>query len=158
MKNVLTPDIVREELEKDGIIFGLRDEDAAEKLLEYFENDFGSTIDYESSWAKGHEGLLIYTQSTADSYDLYVCTNTHGNDIYWDSDVFYYEDHNTFSERAIEQLASGSDVWVDPSIWDEMEYEFNAHCTDAYEDYYSELFDDKKEQLLESGKYDRYED
>ena len=78
MSKILTPDIVREELEKDGIIFGLEGDDAKDALLE----EWGSNLDFNSSWAKGNESLLVYTQSTADGYDLYVCTETHGNDVY----------------------------------------------------------------------------
>ena len=78
MSKILTPVIVREELEKDGIIFGLEGDNAKDVLLE----EWGSNLDFNSSWAKGNESLLVYTQSTADGYDLYVCTETHGNDLY----------------------------------------------------------------------------
>ena len=96
MSKILTPDIVREELEKDGIIFGLEGDDARDILLE----DWDSKLDVDSSWAKGHESLLIYTQSTADSYDLYICTETHGSDFYWDHDVYYYEQHQEWMEKS----------------------------------------------------------
>ena len=57
MSNILTPDIVREELEKDGIIFGLQDEDAWKVL----KQEYSGTLDVKSSWANGTENLIIYT-------------------------------------------------------------------------------------------------
>ena len=47
MSNILTPDIVREELEKDNIIFGLQDEEAWKVL----KNEYGGTLDTKSNWA-----------------------------------------------------------------------------------------------------------
>ena len=154
MSKILNSEIVREELEKDGIIFGLEGDDAKDILLE----DWGGNLDVDSSWAKGHEALLIYTQSTADSYDLYICTETHGNDFYWDSDVYYYEDHAAWMERVIDTLRHGSDVWIDSCIWPDMEYEAETAWSYAYEDWYSDMFDEKKDELLDSGDYDEYRD
>ena len=154
MSKILTPVIVREELEKDGIIFGLEGDNAKDVLLE----EWGSNLDFNSSWAKGNESLLVYTQSTADGYDLYVCTETHGNDVYWDQDVYYYEDHPGWMERVIDTLRNHGDVWVDPCIWDDLEYEADSAWAYAYEDWYSDLFDEKKDELLDSGDYDDYKD
>ena len=107
MSKILTPDVVREKLEKDGIIFGLDGDDARDILLE----EWGSKLDVDSSWANGHENLIIYVQSTADGYEVYVCTESHDNNIYWDNDVYYYEQHEEWMERVIDTLRNGGDVW-----------------------------------------------
>ena len=103
MSKILTSDIVREELEKDGIIFGLQDEDAWQAL----KKEYSGTLDVKSSWANGTESLIIYTNTSADQYDLYVCTHDHGSPSL-DNDVYYYEDHPEWSERALDTLSDGA--------------------------------------------------
>ena len=153
-KEQLTEDMVVEALVDDGIM----EEPDATWLLEYINTKYDSVLDTESGWAKGHEGLLIYTQSTADSYDLYVCTEDHGTNLYWDQDVYYYEDHAAWCERIIEALVNMSDVWVDNCIWVDMEYDFEHELQQWWVDEWSDLFTDKKEELLDSGEYDGYEE
>ena len=154
MNKILTPVIVREKLEEDGIIFGLDGDDARDILLE----EWGSKLDVDSSWANGHENLIIYVQSTADGYEVYVCTESHDNNIYWDNDVYYYEQHEEWMERVIDTLRNGGDVWIDTCIWSDMEYEAETAWAYAYEDWYSGMFDDKKDELLDSGDYEEYKD
>ena len=154
MSKILTPDVVREKLEKDGIIFGLDGDDARDILLE----EWGSKLDVDSSWANGHENLIIYVQSTADGYEVYVCTESHDNNIYWDNDVYYYEQHEEWMERVIDTLRNGGDVSIDSCIWSDMEYEAETAWAYAYEDWYSGMFDDKKDELLDSGDYEEYKD
>ena len=116
-KKILTPVIVREELEKDGIIFGLQDEDAKKVLLE----DWGGTLDTNSDWANGKEDLIIYTETTADGYEVFICTDDHNNNPYWDQDVYYYEAHEEWMERVMDTLRDGGHVWISYSVWDSME-------------------------------------
>jgi hypothetical protein len=152
MSKILTPDIVRAELEKDGIIFGLQDEEAWNVL----KNEYGGTLDTNSSWANGVENLIIYVNTTADSYDVYVCTHDHGAPNI-DNDVYYYENHPEWSDRALDVLRDGDMVWIDPTIWEDMEYDFLCACTDRYEDWFSDKFDDKKHELLDE-QYDEYKE
>lgn len=154
MSKILTPDIVREKLEEDGIIFGLQGEDAKDVLFK----EWGCTLDVDSSWANGDESLIMYIQHTADSYELYICTDDHGNNLNWDHDVYYYEAHEAWMERAIDELRHGGSVWIDNCIWDDMEYEAETAWTYAYEDWFSGMFDEKKDELLNSGDYDDYKD
>jgi len=146
---LLTEDIIIEALESDGIM----QEPDAPWILEYINTEYDSKLDTESSWAKGHEGLIIYTQSTADCYDLYVCTEDHGTNLYWENDVYYYEDHQAWSERTIESLVNCDDVWIDSCIWSDMEYEFNHELENWWNDVWQDKFNDKKDELLDSGEY-----
>jgi len=153
MAELLTDDIIKDKLEIDGIM----EEPDAPWLLEYIESEYGGKLNYDKSWADGHEDLIVYTQSTADHYDLYICTESHDNNgLYWDNDVYYYEDHSEWSQRAIETLCNGGDVWVDSCIWDDMEYEFNYGLGIWWSDVYEDLFNELKDELLDSEEY--YED
>ena len=150
MAELLTDDIIREALEADGFM----EEPDANWLLEYINTEHGGSLDNTSDWCDDKYKLKIYSESTADSYDIYWCT--HDDRPYVCQDGYYYEDHNEWSDRAIEELTSGGDVWISPDIWSDMEYDFNYNLEAWWPDIYEEKFNDKKDELLDSGDY--YED
>ena len=150
MAELLTDDIIIEHLENDNFL----QEPDAPWILEYIEAEYGGKLDAESSWAKGHEDRLIYYQSTADSYEVYVSTESHDHkDLYFEQEVYYYMDHSQFSEDILNSIVHGGEAWVDPNIWSDLEYEFNYELESWWRDEYDELYDELKEELLDSGDY-----
>ena len=150
MAELLTDDIVTDALVDDGIM----EEPDAPWLLEYIDTEYGGKLDTTSDWCDDKYKLKIYSESTADSYDIYFCT--HEEKPYVSQDGYYYEDHSEWSEQAISELTSGSDVWIAPEVWNDMEYDFNHELEQWWTDVYEEKFNDKKDELLDSGDY--YED
>ena len=150
MAELLTDDIITEALNSDGIM----EEPDAPWLLEYINTEYGGELDNTTDWLDNKYGLKIYSESTADGYDIYWCT--HEEKPYVSQDGYYYEDHSEWSEQTIDELASGSKVWVEPHVWSDMEYEFNHALEEWWQDVYEDLFNDKKDELLDSGDY--YED
>jgi hypothetical protein len=146
MAELLTDDIIHEALQADGIM----QEPDANWLLEYINTEYGGKLDNTSTWSDGR-GLKIYSESTADSYDIYFCT--YEDKPYVSQDGYYYEDHATWSEQAVEALSDGQDVWIDQHIWDDMEFEFNHELEQWWTDVYEDKFNDKKDELLDSGDY-----
>ena len=146
MAELLTDDIIHEALEADGVM----QEPDANWLLEYINAEHGGTLDNTSTWYDGR-GLKIYSESTADSYDIYFCT--YDDKPYVSQDGYYYEDYQTFSEQAVEALADGNTVWVADHLWDDMEFEFNHELEQWWTDVYEDKFNDKKDELLDSGDY-----
>ena len=69
-----------------------------------------------------------------------------------------YEDYNDWSVRAVEEITHGNNVWVDPCLWDDMEYDFNHELEGWWPDIYEEFFEQYKEELLDSGEYKLEED
>ena len=150
MAELLTDEIIIEHLENDGFMM----EPDAPWLLEYIENEYGGKLDNDSSWAKGHEDRLIYYQSTADSYEVYVSTDSHDHrDLYFEQDVYYYMDSTQFATDIIDAITCGQDAWCDPNIWSELEYEFNYELEAWWQDIYDDMMEEKKDELLESGDY-----
>jgi len=147
---LLTDDIIIEALESDGIM----QEPDANWLIEYIESEYGGNLDNTSDWCDKPHILKIYSESTYDGYDIYWCT--HDERPYVSQDGFYYEDYTEWSERAITEMTSGSGVWVERHLWDDMEYEFNHELEQWWTSVYEDLFNDKKDELLDSGDY--YED
>ena len=150
MAELLTDDIITSALVDDGIM----EEPDAPWLLEYIDTEYGGKLDNESSWSDKKYNLKIYSESTADGYDIYWCT--YDEKPYVCQDGYQYEDHSAWSEQAIEALTDGQDVWIESHIWDDMEYEFNHELEQWWQDIYDDKFNDKKDELLDSGDY--YED
>jgi len=153
-KKLLTPEIVREELEKDGIVPALEGDDAKEFCL----NTWDGKLNIDSSWAEGHEDIIIYSETTADDYEVWVCTDNHRGNLNINEDVYYYQGNEQFMERALEALRYGGSVWIDSYIAEDMEYDIAEAFTMAYEDEYDGLFDNMKDELLNTGDYDDYKE
>ena len=147
MAELLTDDIITDALVDDGIM----EEPDAPWLLEYIESEYGGKLDNTSDWCDKRHNLKIYSESTADGYDIYWCT--HDERPYVSEDGYQYEDYTEWSDRAIQELVCGSDVWVEPHLWDDMEYDFNYELTNWWTDVYEEKFDEMKEELLDTGDY-----
>jgi hypothetical protein len=152
MAELLTDDIVTEALKSDGIM----EEPDAPWLLEYINTEYGGELDTSTNWLDNKYGLSIYSESTADGYDIYWCT--HEEKPYVSQDGYYYEDHTWWSEQTIEELTSGNKVWIEPHVWSDMEYEFNHELEQWWTDVYEDLFNDKKDELLDSEEYYEQED
>ena len=150
MAELLTDDIIIERLEGDGFMA----EPDSPWILEYIETEYGGKLDTESSWAKGYEDRLIYYQSTADMYEVYISTESHDHkNLYFEQDVYYYMDTSQFTQDVLDSITSGGSSWVDPNIWSDMEYDFNYDLEAWWTDIYDELFEQYKEELLDEGDY-----
>jgi hypothetical protein len=147
MAELLTDDIIIEHLNNDGIM----QEPDGPWLLEYIEEHYGGKLDNSSDFLDNKWTLKIYSESTADCYDIYWCT--HEDRPYVSQDGYYYEDYAEWSDQAVQELTSGSDVWVDPCLWSDMEYDFNYELEQWWQDVYDELYDEKKNELLDTEEY-----
>ena len=146
-KELLTDDIITKALNNDGIM----EEPDATWLLEYINTEYGGRLDTTTDWCDKQHMLKIYSESTCDNYDIYFCT--HDERPYVSQDGYYYEDYSDWSDRALDELASGTNVWIESHIWSDMEYEFNHALEQWWQDVYEDLSEEKKEELLDSGDY-----
>jgi len=151
-KEKLNWDDVAEKLEADGIM----QEPDMNWLLEYIVSEYGGNLDNTSGWAQGGEGLLIYTETTADSYDVYACTSDHNGPRDFSSDIYYYADGAEFAERILDTLVNNQNVWIADHIWDEIEDDLDCELAQWWQDVYDGLHEDKVEELISDGY--EYED
>ena len=147
MAELLTDDIIKDALSDDGIM----EEPDANWLLEYINTEYGGKLDNTTDWVDKRHMLKIYSESTADGYDIYWCT--HDEKPYVCQDGYQYEDYPEWSDQAIQELTSGGEVWIEPHMWSDMEYDFNYELEQWWPDIYEEKFNDKKDELLDSGDY-----
>ncbi len=152
MAELLTDDIIIDALnDEDGIM----QEPDANWLLEYIESEYGGSLNNTSDWIDKKHVLKIYSESTADGYDIYWCT--FDEKPYVCQDGYQYEDYPEWSDQAIQELTSGGNVYIESHIWDDMEWDFNHELEQWWQDIYEDLFNDKKDELLDSDDY-YYED
>ena len=147
MAELLTDDIIIEKLEQDGFM----EEPDGPWILEYIEQEHGGKLDTTSDFVDDKCTLKIYSESTYDGYDIFWCTQDERP--YVSQDGYYYEDYSDWSDRALDELASGTNVWIESHIWGDMEYEFNHALEQWWQDVYEDLSEEKKEELLDSGDY-----
>ena len=146
-----------EKLNYDDVVLKLEEDDGIMQepdmnwILEYITSEYGGNLDNTSAWAQGREGLLVYTESTADSYDVYACTHEHNGPRDFGSDVYYYVDGAEFAERALDTLCHGGDVWIADHVWDEMEDDFECALEQWWSDLYEDLHQDKVEEIISDG-------
>ena len=134
-------------LEIDGIM----EEPDTNWILEYVASTYGGNLDNTSSWAQGSEGLLVYTETTADSYDVYACTSEHNGPRDFCSDVYYYYDGQEFAERILDSLINNQNVWVADHIWDDIEDDFECELAEWWSNEFDNHHDDKVDMLINNG-------
>ena len=149
MAELLTEKIIIDALEADGV--SQKIDNSA--ILELIQEKNNSNLDITSSWAEGHEDLLLYEQTTADSYELYICTDIHDNNIDFEKDIFYYFDGGGFSERIMDALKDGLNIWVESHIYDDIEHDLQLELEDWYHGYFQDKKSEMKEHLLSTGNY-----
>jgi len=140
-------DDVAEMLRIDGIM----EEPDMNWILEYIDTEYSAKIDYTSGWAKGGEGLLIYTETTADCYDVYAVTSDHNGVKDFGSDIYYYVAGEEFAERALEALCNYENVWIADHVWDDMESDMDFMLAEWWSEVYEDLHADKVDMLTENG-------
>ena len=147
MAELLTDEIIIEKLEQDGFM----EEPDGPWLLEYIYEEYGGKLDTTSDYIDDKWTLKIYSETTYDGYDIYFCTLE--EKPYVSQDGYYYEDYSEWSDKVLEELSNGTNVWIESHIWDSMEYEFNHALEEWWQDVYEDLSDEKKDELLDSGDY-----
>ena len=147
MAELLTDEIIIEKLNEDGIM----EEPDGPWLLEYIYENYGGQLDTTSDFVDDKWTLKIYSEMTYDGYDIFWCTFE--DRPYVSQDGYYYEDYSDWSSRTVEELTSGTNVWIDPCLWCDMEYEFNYELEQWWTDIYQEYWDQYREELLDSGDY-----
>tara|TARA_R100000808_G_scaffold22359_1_gene48610 strand:+ start:1816 stop:2307 length:492 start_codon:yes stop_codon:yes gene_type:complete len=145
---ILTDEIIIEKLNEDGFM----EEPDGPWLLEYIESEYGGNLDTTSDFVTDQWTLKIYSEMTYDGYDIWWCT--FDDRPYVSQDGYYYEDYSDWSEKTLDELVNGGNVWIENHIWDSMEWDFNANLEEWWQEVYEELTRDKKEELLDSGEYE----
>ena len=146
-KKVLTEELIEERLEANGIDFDVDHDEALKAIQDHYEfklvDDWNGTPDYS-----------IYTETTADGYEVWVATNGDGRNVCINEDVHYYE--NDLSDKLAEAMKDYNElIYVD----DLESYYVQDAVTEVYESYYNDMKQEIENDLIEEGyEYPKKED
>lgn len=142
MSKIITEKLIEEKLKEKGISMYDGDDNALEKLQNYYEfeltDSYNRTPDYS-----------IYTESTADGYEVWVATSGDGRNICINEDVYYYE--NDLSDALYDAMMDYNElIYVD----DLETYYVQEAIERAWETFIDDMIGEVEDELIEQG-YER---
>ena len=144
MNKILTEKLIEEKLKEKGISMYDGDDNALEKLQNYYEfkltDNYNRTPDYS-----------IFAETTADGYEVWVATSGDGRNICINEDVYYYE--NDLSDALYDAMFDYNElIYVD-----DLEAYYVQDAIDrAWENFIDDMISEVEDELIEQG-YEREE-
>ena len=139
MNKILTEELIDDRLEKKGVKFDIDHDEALKVIQKHY--DFELT----DNW-NGTPDFSVYTESTADGYEVWVATSGDGRDICIAEDVHYYE--NDLAEKLAEAMTDYNElIYVD----DLDSYYVQDAVTEVYDDYVNDMKEEVENELIEEG-------
>ena len=139
IKKLLTEELIEKRLEDKGFKFDVEHDEALEAIQEFYE------FELTDNWSKNPD-YSIYTESTADGYEVWVATHGDGRDVCVSEDVHYYD--NELSDKLAEAMTDYNElIYVDDL---EADYVEDA-VTSVYDEYYNDMKKEVEDELIEEG-------
>ena len=140
MSKILTDEIIKKELAKQGWldVNEIDQEDQKEIVLDYYCVEFTDRFDNNC-------GYYIYTESTADGYEVWVATEDMDN-VCISEDIYYYDSdlHVALADAIRDELS--------PIYLDDTEADFVDYAIDQlYEFLYDKKYDEVEVDLEDQG-------
>ena len=144
MSKIITEKLIEEKLEEKGISMYDGDDNALEKLQNYYEfkltDNYNRTPDYS-----------IFAETTADGYEVWVATSGDGRNICINEDVYYYE--NDLSDALYDAMFDYNElIYVD----DLDAYYVQDAVDRAWQAFIDDMISEVEDELIEQG-YEREE-
>lgn len=139
IKKLLTEELIEKRLEDKGFKFDVEHDEALEVIQEFYE------FELTDNWSKNPD-YSIYTESTADGYEVWVATHGDGRNVCISEDVHYYE--NDLSDKLAEAMTDYNElIYVDDLEADYVE----EAVTSVYDEYYNDMKKEVEDELIEEG-------
>ena len=139
MSKILTDKLIEQRLKDHGISMYDGDEKALDKLQEKYE--FKLTDNWNETPC-----YSIYTETTADGYEVYVATGGDGRNICINEDVYYYD--SDLSDPLYDAMFDyNSIIYVD----DLDAYYVQDAIDRAWQAYVDEMAQEVEDELIEEG-------
>ena len=139
MSKIITEKLIEEKLKEKGLSMYEGDDNALEKLQNYYEfeltDSYNRTPDYS-----------IYTETTADGYEVFVATSGDGRNICINEDVYYYD--SDLAQALYDAMFDYNElIYVD----DLDAYYVQDAIEQAWESFISDMIDEVENELIEQG-------
>jgi len=139
MSKIITDKLIEEKLKEKGLSMYEGDDNALEKLQNYYE--FELTDSYN-----GTPDYSIYTETTADGYEVFVATSGDGRNICINEDVYYYD--SDLAQALYDAMFDyGNLIYVD----DLNAYYVQDAIEQAWESFITDMIDEVENELIEQG-------
>ena len=139
MSKILTEELIEQRLKDHGISMYDGDDNALAKLQEKYE--FKLTDNWNDTPC-----YSIYTETTADGYEVYVATSGDGRNICINEDVYYYD--SDLSDPLYDAMFDyNSIIYVD----DLDAYYVQDAIDRAWQAYVDEMAQEVEDELIEEG-------
>tara|TARA_R110002020_G_scaffold195886_1_gene396827 strand:+ start:18 stop:464 length:447 start_codon:yes stop_codon:yes gene_type:complete len=139
MIKIITEELIDERLKAKGVKFDLEHDEALKVIQNHFEfeltDDWNGTPDYS-----------IYTETTADGYEVWVATTGDGRNVCINEDVYYYD--NDLSEPLIDAMTDYNELIYVEDI--SANYVEDAVYR-VYEEYVNDIKQEVENELIEEG-------
>ena len=138
-KKLITEELIDKRLEDKGVKFDIDHDEALKAIQDHY--DFKLTDNWNETPC-----YSIYTESTADGYEVWVATSGDGRNVCINEDVHYYE--NDLSEKLAEAMTDyNSIIYVD----DLDSYYVQDAVTEIYDEYVNDMKQEVENELIEEG-------
>jgi len=139
MSKIITEKLIEEKLKEKGISMYEGDDNALTKLQEHYEfeltDSYSRTPDYS-----------IYTETTADGYEVFIATSGDGRNICINEDVYYYD--SDLADALYNAIFDYSGlIYVD----DLDAYYVQDAIEQAWESFIADMIDEVENELIEQG-------
>ena len=145
-KKLLTEELIDERLEAHGVKFDIDHDEALKVIQKHY--DFELT----DNW-NGTPDYSIYTETTADGYEVFVATSGDGRNVCINEDVHYYE--NDLHDKLVEAMTDYNELIY---VEDLDSYYVQDAVTEAYDSYVNDMKEEVENELIEEGyEYEKSE-
>ena len=139
MSKILTDELIEQRLKDHGISMYDGDENALDKIQEKYNFKLTDSYNKEPDYS-------IYTETTADGYEVYVATSGDGRNICINEDIHYYE--NDLADALYDAIFDYNElIYVD----DLDAYYVQDAIDRAWETYVEEMSKEIEDELIEEG-------
>ena len=129
--------LINQRMIKNGFI----ETDDAQEMDNAMQSYYG--YEFTESWTKGVR-FYIYTEPTADSYELYIATEDDGAPNICE-DVYQYQD-GCLAELP-NHMRNGETIYFDEYLQEDLRHEFDEALYTLYADYREEMRNEARWQL-----------
>jgi hypothetical protein len=145
-KKLITEELINKRLEDKGVNFDIEHDEALKVIQKHY--DFELTDNWNST-----PDFSIYTETTADGYEVWVATTGDGRNVCINEDVHYYE--NDLNDKLAEAMTDYNElIYVD----DLDSYYVQDAVTSVYDEYVNDIKQEVENELIEEGyEYEKSE-
>jgi|TARA_B100001093_G_scaffold304608_1_gene290427 hypothetical protein len=141
-KKLITEELIDKKLKEKGVKFDLEHDEALEVIQQYYDFELTDNWNREPDYS-------IYTETTADGYEVWIATSGDGRNVCINEDVHYYE--NDLADKLAEAMTDYNElIYVD----DLDSYYIEDAVREVYDSYVNDMKEEVENELIEKG-YER---